>query len=106
MGKIFGIGFAVLAAALFVILFLNRNAVIDGRPLSAEAAAIFRDQCAPCHGAAGGGRVNFAPSLRARGLSPSHIKDTVSKGRGRMPAQPHIRGEALERLAQYVASLE
>ncbi len=106
MGKIFGIGFAVFAAALFVLLFWYRNAVIDGRPLSAEAAVIFRGQCAPCHGAAGEGRADLAPSLRGRGLSPSHIKDAVSKGSGRMPAQPLIRGEALERLAQYVAALD
>jgi mono/diheme cytochrome c family protein len=106
LDKIFRIGFAVFAAALFVLLFWYRNTVIDGRPLSAEAAVIFRDRCAPCHGAAGEGRVDLAPSLRGRGLSPYHIKDAVSKGSGRMPAQPHIRGEALERLAQYVTALD
>lgn len=105
MGKVWAVGFGAAAAVLVAVLIAYRGGMFSEGPLPEEPAELFRQACGLCHGAGGEGRRNYSPPLRGRNLSPEAIMRIVAGGRGRMPAQPHIRGEALEKLARYVAGM-
>ncbi|MBT1076140.1 c-type cytochrome [Geobacter grbiciae] len=85
-----------------------------GGPMSdqqtqAMGKAIFKKQCAGCHGEEGKGM--SAPSLQKAdfkyGRTPEAIKETITKGRpGGMPAFGNLQGIEVETLVAYVMSLK
>ena len=90
---------------LLTLLLAHRPAVMESVPASTQGAAVFRETCAPCHGPQGEGMAGLTPPIRGRKLRVDEIKETVQKGRGRMPALPGIRGETLENVARFVSEM-
>lgn len=106
MGKWVAASFLVLGGALVVFLFIFRNPKQEEALLTTgEGAVIFAQTCAACHGERGEGRRELGNPLRGRALPLAYIKEVIRRGRNRMPALPHIRGEALENVARYVNRL-
>ena len=106
MGKWVVASFVVLGGALVVFLLIYQNPQKE-EPLltTGEGVALYAQTCAACHGERGEGRRELGNPLRGRALPPVYIKEVVRRGRNRMPALPHIQGEALENVAKYVNSL-
>jgi len=88
-----------------------------GGPMSdqqklAMGGAIFKKQCASCHGEDGsGGGTLSGPSLQKAdfkyGRTPEAIKESVMKGRpGGMPAFTNLQEIEVETLVAYVMSLK
>ncbi len=106
MSKWIAASFLVLGGALLAFLLAFRNPVREQAPVfSGEAATLYRETCAVCHGARGEGIGELGLPLRGRALPVSVIRETIRRGRNKMPALPHIRGEALQALARYVHEL-
>lgn len=106
MGKWVVASFLVLGGALVVFLFIFQNPKQEETLLtSGDGLAIYSQTCAACHGERGEGRRELGNPLRGRALPLVYIKEVIRRGRNRMPALPHIRGEALENVARYVNRL-
>ena len=98
--------FLVLGGALIVILLIFQNPVQEEAILTTgDGAALFAQTCAACHGERGEGRIELGNPLRGRALPLAYIKEVIRRGRNRMPALPHIRGEALDNVARHVNRL-
>ena len=71
-----------------------------------DTAAIFTQNCAPCHGANREGRIGpnlTAASLQSRGRSEQYIRDTITSGRGGMPAwKDKLSSAEIEALAKFL----
>ena len=106
MSKWVSAGFLLGGSMLVAFLLLYRNTVLDTRPTSTVGAEVYAQACMQCHGPGGKGRQGFIPPLRGRSLPVNLVKFIVRNGRNRMPAQPYIRGEALENLARFVNALK
>lgn len=78
----------------------------------AMGGAIFKKQCASCHGEEGkGGGPQPGPSLQKAeykyGRTPEAVKESIVKGRpGGMPPFPNLQGIEVETLVAYVLSLK
>ena len=106
MGKWVVASFLVLGGALVALLLIFQNPEQKETLLtSGDGLAIYSQACAACHGERGEGRRELGNPLRGRALPPNYIKEVIKRGRNRMPALPHIRGEALENVAEYVNRL-
>jgi mono/diheme cytochrome c family protein len=79
--------------------------VDDYTPATDDAAVIFREACARCHGEGGAGGVGIGPRLAGQGEAPEEVVEQIVEGKGRMPRFPNIRGRALDNLAAYVQGL-
>ncbi len=98
--------FVVLGGALVVFLLMFQNPRQEEAILTTgDGAALYAQTCAACHGERGEGRRELGNPLRGRALPPAYIKEVVRRGRNRMPALPHIRGEALENVTRFVNEL-
>jgi len=54
-----------------------------------DAAAIYRQNCSPCHGVNRQGGVGpniTAASLQSRGRTDQYVRETIANGRGGMPS--------------------
>ena len=106
MGRWVAAAFVVLGGALVVFLFIFQNPRQEEALLTTgEGAALYTQTCAACHGERGEGRRELGNPLRGRALPPAYIKEVVRRGKNKMPALPHIQGEALENVARYVNRL-
>ncbi|MCY3823101.1 MAG: cytochrome c [Nitrospinae bacterium] len=106
MGKWVVVSFLVLGGALVVFLLIFQNPRQEEALLTTgDGAAIYIQTCAACHGERGEGRNELGNPLRGRALPPAYIKEVIQRGRNKMPALPHIQGEALENVARYVNRL-
>ena len=106
MGKWVVASFLVLGGALVVFMLLFQNPRQEEALLTTgDGAAVYSQACAVCHGARGEGKGGLGNPLGGRALPPAYIKEVVKQGKNKMPALPHIRGEALENVARYVNRL-
>ena len=106
LGKWVVISFLLLGGALVAFLFIFQNSRQEEALLTTgDGAMLFAQTCAACHGERGEGRRELGNPLRGRALPLAYIKEVIRRGRNKMPALPHIRGEALESLARYVNGL-
>lgn len=106
MDKWVVVSFLVFGGALVVLLLIFQNPEQEEAILTTgDGLAIYSQACAACHGGRGEGRRELGNPLRGRALPPAYIKEVVRRGRNKMPALPHIRGEALENVARYVNRL-
>ena len=106
MGRWVVASFLVLGGALVALLLLFQNPGQEEALLTTgDGAAVYAQACAVCHGARGEGKGSLGNPLRGRALPLAYIKEVVKQGKNKMPALPHIRGEALENVARYVNRL-
>ena len=107
MGKWVVISFVVLGGAFVVFLLIFQNPRQEKTLLTTgEGAAIYHQACAVCHGAQGEGKGGLGNPLRGRSLPLSYIKEVIRRGKNKMPALPHIQGEALNNVARFVNRLQ
>ncbi len=100
---------------------MKRTALVIATALAAslcfaaeDAAAIYKRQCASCHGADGAGQTGAGKALKVRdlrspevqGQSDEQLFNAISKGKGKMPAYGQKLGEAnAHALVKYIRSL-
>lgn len=105
-GRLLVFSFLAFGGALVAFLLLFQNPKREEALLTrGEGAAVYRQMCARCHGARGEGVSGLGRPLAGRALSAALIKEIVKRGKNRMPALPHLRGETLENVARYVNRL-
>ena len=106
MDKWVAASFVVLGGALVVFLILFQNPPQEETILTTgDGLAIYSQTCAACHGERGEGRNELGNPLRGRALPPAYVKEVVRRGKNKMPALPHVRGEALDNVAKFVNEL-
>lgn len=107
MGKwLLVLPFLALGGALAAFLLFFQSPKREESLLTrGEGAAVYRRTCARCHGARGEGAGGLGRPLAGRALPVALIKEIVKRGKNKMPALPHLRGEALENVARYVNRL-
>ena len=72
--------------------------------LSSASAALYRDNCAKCHGTEGEG-VASSPDIRSTKRTKQEIKQLIAHGAGEMPAFPKFTEMELGQLITYILEL-
>jgi quinoprotein glucose dehydrogenase len=96
------------------VIYINANDIpwtgglTEPKPAGSPGAAIFRENCAMCHGMDRSGSPPMFPSLVDVGqrLSDTEITATVQNGQGRMPAFASMRGDQMDSLLKFLKSAE
>ncbi|HET9087888.1 MAG TPA: PQQ-binding-like beta-propeller repeat protein [Acidobacteriaceae bacterium] len=92
------------------VIYINSNemawtgALVPSKPVQRPGEAIYRSQCAICHGMDRAGSPPTFPSLvnLGRSMSARQVADRVRKGGGRMPAFPNLNDTQVEALVKYL----
>jgi cytochrome c6 len=95
----------VAGSVLAAIGFLNTPARANN-----TAEATFKAKCAMCHGADGKGETATGKAMKVKDfasedvqkMSDEDLSDTISKGKGKMPAYKTFTPEQVKDLAAYV----
>ncbi|HKO54953.1 MAG TPA: cytochrome c [Thermoanaerobaculia bacterium] len=80
---------------------------------AADGPALFKQQCAVCHGAKGDGNTPAGKSMKVKDLgSPdvqkltdAQLADVITKGKGKMPAFPRLSAADVKALVGVIRSL-
>jgi len=106
----------IIVAVIFSsVIWLGAAHPVSSAPNPIDAATIYRNQCATCHGNNGHaslkgklkGAPNFDDARWQEKVSDDHIFNTITNGRDRMPAFGKKLSQAeIESLVQYVRSLK
>ncbi len=78
-----------------------------------DIAAVYKRQCALCHGADGSGQTGMGKSLKLRDLrapevqkqSDQELFEILKKGKGKMPAYAKLGDETLHGLVKYIRDM-
>jgi mono/diheme cytochrome c family protein len=70
-----------------------------------DAATMFAQGCAHCHGEAGGGKFGFLLGLQDTQLAQAEIEALIANGKGIMPGFPELSAEQRRQLAAYTRDL-
>ncbi len=106
MGKWVVVSFLALGGAFVAFLLVFQNPERKETSLTTgDGGTVYARTCAACHGAHGEGKGGLGNPLRGRALPRAYIKEVVKQGKNKMPALPHVRGEALDNVAGYVNRL-
>jgi mono/diheme cytochrome c family protein len=92
-------------AVLAAIAFLSAPAKADN-----AAEATYKAKCAMCHGPDGKGETATGKAMKVKDfaseevqkMSDADLSDTISKGKGKMPASKTLTPEQVKDLAAYV----
>ena len=92
------------------VIYINSNemawtgALVPSKPTQDSGEAIYRSQCAMCHGMDRTGSPPTFPSLVDLGgrMSARQVADRVRKGGGRMPAFPNLNDRQVDALVRYL----
>jgi cytochrome c6 len=95
----------VAAAVLAAIAFLSAPAKADN-----AAETTYKAKCAMCHGPDGKGETATGKAMKVKDfaseevqkMSDADLSDTISKGKGKMPAYKTLTPEQVKDLAAYV----
>jgi mono/diheme cytochrome c family protein len=99
----------VAAAALATIAFLSAPAKAD----TAGGEATYKAKCAMCHGPDGKGETATGKAMKVKDLASEDVQkmsnedlsDTISKGKGKMPAYKTLTADQVKDLVAYVRAL-
>jgi mono/diheme cytochrome c family protein len=100
------IGRVILAGTVLAgIGFLSTSVKADN-----TAEATYKAKCAMCHGADGKGETATGKAMKVKDfaseevqkMSDADLSDTISKGKGKMPAYKTLTPEQVKDLAAYV----
>ena len=106
MGRWLTLSFLAFGGDLVAFLLIFRSPAREEALITrGDGAALYRQLCARCHGARGEGVGGLGRPLGGRALPVALIKEIVKRGKNKMPALPHLRGEALESVARHVNRL-
>lgn len=100
---------AVLTGAALVLaaaVFLSAPAKAD----SAAAGATYKAKCMACHGADGKGATSTGKAMKAKDfaseevqkMSDADLTETISKGKGKMPAYKTLTPEQVKDLVGFI----
>lgn len=92
------------------VIYINSNemawtgALVPSKPTQHSGEAVYRSQCAMCHGMDRTGSPPTFPSLvdLGRRMSARQVADRVRKGGGRMPAFPNLNDRQVDALVRYL----
>ena len=95
----------VAAAVLTALVFLSSPAKADN-----TAEATYKAKCAMCHGPDGKGETSTGKMMKAgdfaspdvQKMSDADLTDTISKGKGKMPAYKTLTPDQIKDLVGYV----
>lgn len=90
-----------MSCAVVAVLLTIMAAVPEAS--SASGAALYRDRCAPCHGARGQG-ARFAPRIIA-GLPENQVRKVLVEGRGKMKPIQGASADQIAAIAKHVSTL-
>lgn len=96
-------------AATLVLLALPVASVFAAD--AAAGKAVFEKSCKSCHGVDGTGNPAVAKMMKVEmkplgSVSTAEVKETVTKGHGKMKPVASVSGAALDDVAAYVATLK
>ena len=103
-----------LRACLLALSVLTACAATQAQDKS-DADAVFKKNCAICHGTDGRGQTPAGKNLKASDLtsaavqsqSDTQIRDVLAKGKGKMPAYgPALGDKGLAQMVKYIRSLK
>lgn len=80
---------------------------------AADGPALFKQQCAICHGPKGDGNTPAGKSMKVRDLGSSEVQKlsdaelglVIAKGKGKMPAFPRLSANDVKALVSVIRSL-
>jgi mono/diheme cytochrome c family protein len=92
------------AAGAFVL------AMLPMPTLAQDAASLYKAKCAMCHGPDGKGETATGKAMKVKDLasddiqkhSDAELTDTISKGKGKMPAYKTLTAEQVKDLVGYI----
>ena len=92
------------AGSAHEVVSVPRGKQTSSLPEDAEGAAVYRDNCAACHGDHMAGNPPSSPALVGLGtrMNSAQVSELIRKGRGDMPAMAEIEGPKLEALLRYL----
>lgn len=70
-----------------------------------DAATMFEQGCAHCHGEAGAGKFGFLLGLEGTEMAQAEIEALIAGGKGIMPSFPELSAEQRRQLAAYTRDL-
>lgn len=84
-----------------------------GKAGGQDAAAVYKRQCASCHGANGSGQTAMGKAMKVRDLRSQEVQrmsdqelfDITAKGKGKMPAYAKLGDETIHALVRYIREL-
>jgi len=98
-------GLMYLRVALGLVLLGGQTVFADN-----PGEATYKAKCAMCHGADGKGETSSGKAMKVRDFasedvqkqSDSDLSDTISKGKGKMPAYKTLTADQVKDLVSYV----
>lgn len=90
----------IILISLVYLFYGNKTS--DYMPQTDNPAVIYRQACLGCHGQNGRGSEFLYPNLVEEKLTPEKIEKFVTEGELLMPAFPHIQGDTLDGLVNYI----
>jgi mono/diheme cytochrome c family protein len=99
---------AALTAAVVVV-----GAAAQKETKSADIAAVYKKQCALCHGVDGSGNTAMGKSMKLRSLKSDEVQklsdaelfDIIAKGKGKMPGYARLGDDTVRGLVAYTRQL-
>lgn len=89
----------IIVTAIYMFLNTLKSTYI---PTSDNPGQIYREACSGCHGVQGEGKALF-PALADESISVEYLKKIVPAGSFMMPSFEYLRGDTLNKLADYVS---
>ncbi len=88
---------------VFSAYFLLSTKSSDYQPVTDDPAVIYYEACAHCHGKNGRSDNLLYPDLVEEDLSVVKVKEIITRGELMMPVFKKIKGDTLQKLAEYGA---
>jgi hypothetical protein len=93
----------IIVIMIISIFYMNFNKqVIHYHPVTDSPKVMYREACQYCHGDQGQGTGFLYPGFDSDDLTKETIRSAISNGGFLMPAYPHIIGDTLKVLVDYI----
>lgn len=97
----------------FPALALSGFLLAGSAPGAQDIAAVYKRQCASCHGADGSGKTGAGKAFKLRDLRSAEVQaqsdaqlfDILNKGKGKMPAYANLGHDTLHGLVKYMREM-
>ncbi|HWQ55372.1 MAG TPA: cytochrome c [Bryobacteraceae bacterium] len=98
-----------ITAASAVMLFTEAGSAAPAQ----DAAAVYKRQCASCHGADGSGKTGPGKAFKLRDLRSAEVQkmtdeqmfDVLNKGKGKMPAYANLGHDTLHAMVKHIREM-
>ena len=95
--------FSIILIVIISIFYMHfSKQVINYHPRTDSPKVMYREACQYCHGEQGQGTGFLYPGFDSDNLTKESIRNTIRNGGFLMPAYPHISGDTLQVLVDYI----